>query len=63
MSEDKKTVQTIDVKDLEKDLSTKLAIKEQIENALQQTVGQITCLRALIKKAKGIVEKKEEPKK
>lgn len=43
----------ISVEELQKELATKEAIKGQVENALQQVMGQITCLRALIKKAKG----------
>lgn len=56
--EDKKMVS---VEELEKELETKEAIKGQIENALQQVMGQITCLRQLIKKANG--EKEPEGKK
>lgn len=43
----------VSVEELEKELATKEAIKNQVENALQQILGQITCLKSLIKKAKG----------
>ena len=51
---------TLGVSELEKELITKENIKSQVENALQQIMGQITCLKALIKKAKG--EKESENK-
>jgi len=50
----------ISVEELEKDLATKEAIKNQIDAAFQQVLGQITCLKALIKKAKGEQENKEQ---
>ena len=55
--EDKKVVS---VEDLQKELATKEAIKGQVENALQQITGQITCLKALIKKANGEPEKEDK---
>lgn len=43
---------TVSLEELEKELTIKEAIQNQIENALQQVIGQITCLRNLVKKAK-----------
>ena len=51
---------TLSVSELEKELTIKETIKSQVENALQQIMGQIVCLKALIKKAKG--EKEPENK-
>jgi hypothetical protein len=59
MEENKKEL-SVSLVDLEKDLATKESIRGQIENALQQVTGQITCLKGLIKKAKGIVEKEDK---
>lgn len=43
----------VSLKDLEKELATKKMLQAQLENAIQQIIGQITCLESLIKKAKG----------
>jgi len=62
MSDDKKVDKqsTLNLQDLERDLNIKETLRKQIENALQQITGQITCLRALIKKLKGEPEIEEK---
>ena len=55
-----KVENSVSIKELEKELATKEAIRIQVENAMQQILGQITCLKALIKKANGETLKPEE---
>jgi hypothetical protein len=65
MSEDKNTnteKTTIDVTELEKELKIKEAMKERVEVAYNQMLGQIACLKELINKAKGIKTPGKEDK-
>lgn len=54
MSEDKKkeTSRTINLLELETDLQLKEQMLKQVEAAHQQLIGQINCLKELIKKVK-----------
>ena len=65
MEEIKKNSVTLE--ELEKELDTAEAIRLQVENAMQQILGKISCLRSLIKRAKGElpppkINEKEEKK-
>jgi len=59
MSEDKKQINnTISLIELETDLDAKELMLKQVESAHQQLLGQINCLKSLIKKIKGEIREK-----
>lgn len=54
---------SISVVEIEKELATKKMLQVQLENAIQQIIGQIACLESLIKKVNGedkIIENNKE---